>query len=511
MGHTAVRAVEVEVSGDSARLLKRGAAPLDPAVWDDPGGAKDQISHAVKQAMSAAGITATHVVASLPRRLVTIKYANLPTASHDDMRDMVAIDAQQYIPFPIDEVVLDHQIVSETGDDMATVMIVAARRLMVEDLLSAFDRAGLEVTLLSVSSLGLAEHARTSMLPEALLEVESGEIDLAVVGGGRLLFTRAASLLESADTPGGIHILAGEVVRSLSAYQNENRGHPVTKLLVASQNGQLEAIQDALGGVLEAPITRLNGSLMPVTDPDALSYATASGLALQSEGGLSRISLIPSSRAERKVAARKRVQSVLAVALVLVVIAAAGMYVKDWMHKGAVERAAAIRENAKLDYAKQKLADSTSEHDKISKEYAVVSIGLMRPSDTVDLLKAVSDSLPKNGGVYLSQLTYDRMNALSIKGNANNDDAATDFALNLQKQAAFSQVRLNYLGDAQTMLASAVSVAGKPAAGAAAPAAKQSASTFIITCTARGVDKLKPAKSTGAARSVTTTSLGGGQ
>ena len=254
MGHTAVRAVEVELSGDSARLLKRGVAPLAARVWDDPGGAKDQISHAIKQALSSAGITATHVVACVPRRLVTIKYATLPAGDPDDVRSMVEFEAQQYIPFPMDEVVIDHQIVSESGDDMATVMIVAARRLLVEDLLSAFDKAGLEVSLLSVSSLGLAEHARNSTLPEALLEVEPGEIDIAVVGGGRLLFTRAASLLESADTPGGIHLLAGEVVRSLSAYQNENRGQPVSKLLVASQNGQLEAIQDALSGVIEAPI-----------------------------------------------------------------------------------------------------------------------------------------------------------------------------------------------------------------------------------------------------------------
>ena len=194
----------------------------------------------------------------------------------------------------------------------------------------------------------------------------------------------------------------------------------------------------------------------------------------------------------------------------MVAIGAAGYYAKGWMAKQATEHADAVKWNSNLDYAKQKLADATSEHDRVSKQYAAVSTGLMRPVDTVDLLKAVSDSLPKNGGVYLSQLTYDRLNALSIHGNANSDDAATDFAINLQKAGAFSQVRLNYLGDAQVQLASAVSAPGKPSSSAA-PAAKQQATTFIITCTAKGADKLNPAKVTAVVRAPAGVNLGGGQ
>src|SRR5258708_3241694 len=112
---------------------------------------------------------------------------------------MVQNEAKQYIPFQIEEVVLDHQIVSDATDEMTTAMIVAAKRELVEGILLAFDSAGLEVTRLSVSSLGLGEHARGAVAPTALLDIAPGEMDMAIVADGKLLFSRSASLSSAED------------------------------------------------------------------------------------------------------------------------------------------------------------------------------------------------------------------------------------------------------------------------------------------------------------------------
>jgi len=490
IGGTVVRAVEVEKRGAEARLLKRGTASLSPGCWDDLAGAREPLAQAIRSALSAGGIATTEVVAALPRRLVTLKYARLPHATPEQIRGMVQFEAQQYIPFPLEEVVLDHQIVSDETDEMTTVMIVAARRAVVEDLLAVFDRAGLEVTRLTVSALALAEHAQNGGVPVGLLDVELGEMDLAVVSAGRLLFTRAAAL---PGTASGLEALAGEVARSLTAYQNEYRAQPVSRLLVAGPTEELTRIEETLADLLEVPVSRMNGRLLPSADPDALGYATALGLALAADGqGISRVNLIPASRQERKVAARRRAHT-LAAAIALVVVALfAVVWVRQSLAAQRAERVQAVRENGKLEAVQAAHKRVKAERERVAKTYETVAAGLARDRAAVDVLKALSDAMPKNRDLYLTQFTFERGGTITIHGNARTEVAATDLVLALQASDAFSEVRLGYLGDAQAETLQTAALT------AVTPGAKMS---FMVTCKLRGAagEKTTPNPVLGAA------------
>ena len=199
LGATTVRVVEVEWNrtGDSSdgRVTKRGAASLPPHIWNDLAANRQVFVTAIRDALSQAGISARNVVASMPRRLVTLRFAKLPYAPPDQMRGMVAFEAQQYILFSLDEVVLDYHVVTEPGmmatggDDMVTVLLAAARRSLINEIVTIFEKAGLELDRLSVSALALAEHARGAIEPTALIDLEPGELDVAVVSDERLLFT----------------------------------------------------------------------------------------------------------------------------------------------------------------------------------------------------------------------------------------------------------------------------------------------------------------------------------
>src|SRR5258708_25147572 len=262
---------------------------------------------------------------------------------------MVQNEAKQYIPFQIEEVVLDHQIVSDATDEMTTAMIVAAKRELVEGILLAFDSAGLEVTRLSVSSLGLAEHARGAVAPTALLDIAPGEMDMAIVADGKLLFSRSASLSSAEDNTVDGKVLAGEVARSFAAYQNEYRGHTVTSLQVGGAGGKMPGIHESLDELLEVPVTRMNGNLLPAGDPDALSYTTAIGVALRADGfGLNQIKLIPQSRTDKKVAAKRRVQGLVAGLMLIAAVAAGLVLLAGKISEQKKERTEAVTANRDL-------------------------------------------------------------------------------------------------------------------------------------------------------------------
>jgi type IV pilus assembly protein PilM len=452
IGGTSVRAVEMEIGAGengAARILKRGSIPLGFNAWDDLATVTDSLAQAIRGALSAGGISTSTVVTALPRRLVAVKYAQVPPAEPEHIRDMVQYEAQQYIPFALEDVIIGHQIVSEPGEDMTNVLIVAARRSLVEQLLAAFDKAGLEVTNLSVSALGLAENASRTPTPTGLLDVEAGEMDIAVVSGGKLLFTRATALGESPDTPSGGSMLAGEVSRSLSAYQNEYRAQPVSQLLVSGSASARNGLVESLGGMLQVPVNRMNGQLLPAGDPEAPAFATAIGLALGAgEYAISEINLLPSSRSERKLAAKRRATTVFSLAAAIAIIGVIGFFLTRSIAAQQVERKKAEAANAKLTAMQTVVDRQQKTSDLIDNTYETVAVKLDHKHPAVDIVKVVSDAVPR-GNIYLSQFSFERYGAVVLHGTAKNETAATDLVIALQASGAFVDVQLNYLGDAQ--------------------------------------------------------------
>ena len=482
IGYSSVRAVEVETRGVEARILKRGSSPLLEEVLDNLPAQRAALTQGIRSALSQAGITSKQVIAAIPRRLVTVKTARLPHAAPEQIAGMVQFEAQQYIPFQIEDVVLGHQVVSDEGDDMTSVMIVAARRTLVEEILAAFDSAGIEVTRLTVSSFGLAEHARSSIAPQAVVEIEPRELDMVVVGDGKLLFSRSASLAESSDSAVAPRALSNEVARSIAAYDNEFRGRPVTSLLVGGPSATAALGDESLRALIDVPLDRLNGRLLPTNDPDAIAYATAAGVALTDDvSAVCRINLVPASRTERKESARRRLQAVVAVSVLALVLFFAYEAFSASMENRAKERSEAHRMNDRLDKAKKVHERVKKEHEEVVKTFETVSGGLARDLPAVGAIKAVSDSAPKGAGVYLTQLNFERNGNLSIHGNAKTESAVTEMVTTLQASGMFTSVRLGYMGETQSTELSTVSTSTEPNAENAPERVVTTTTSFIIT------------------------------
>src|SRR5205823_1882216 len=164
------------------------------------------------------------------------------------------------------------------------------------------------------------------------------------------------------------------------------RGHTVTSLQVGGSGGKMPGIHESLDDLLEVPVTRMNGNLLPAGDPDALSYTTAIGVALGADGfGLNQINLIPQSRTDKKVAAKRRVQGV-ALGFIAVAVAAAGIvFLVGNVAKQKDEHTKALQANAQLTTIKSIATKSKSEHDTVSKAYQIVANSLGRDKPAVDV------------------------------------------------------------------------------------------------------------------------------
>lgn len=467
IGPTAVTAIEVELRGGQARTLRSGSSPIGADVWENLGANRDALTHAIRGAASAAGIRASRAVVALPRRYVTVKYARLPQGSPEQIAGMVRYEAQQYVPFPMDEVVLDHQIVSDSGDDMTTVMIVAARQSLVNDLLAAFDRASIEITQVSVTSMALAEHIRSEAMPVGILSVNHGRLDLAVAAAGRILFSREADIREAMVGLSEAETITAEIARSLAAYQNEHRSQPVERLILAGVGSDDEVMAEHLRNALQMPIS-------VIAEPAAVAV----GLALhQAADSVGSVNLLPLQRIERRAEARKRTVTRLTLVLGIALAAAALWFVQQGLAAQSKERRLAAFENRRLKTLQGALKRIQEERDRLAEMHRTVSLGLGRDRPVVDVLKTVSDAMPKDGGIYLTQLTFDRNGPVVIHGAAGGHQAVTNFLMQLQASGTFVEARLGYLGD--------IKAAGGPSATAGptvAAAASDESTSFMLYC-----------------------------
>lgn len=115
----------------------------------------DKVADAIKLAWKALGTREKHAALALPSSAVISKKV-LMTAGlrEEDMELQVEAEANQYIPFPLDEVNIDFQVIgpAPNNPDEVEVLIVAARKEKIEDRVAAAEVAGLKVTVMDVDS-----------------------------------------------------------------------------------------------------------------------------------------------------------------------------------------------------------------------------------------------------------------------------------------------------------------------------------------------------------------------
>ncbi len=452
LGMQVVRVVEATgLRGGDAHITRRGSAPLSPEFWSGSGnGTVQLLASALQQAVMSAGISGKDVVVSLPRRMVTLRPVRLPYAPPEELRGMLAFEAQQYVLYPLEEVILGYHLEQEAeADGMITILLAAARRNLVEQVMAAFKLAGLRLTLLTVSSLALAELIRDNVEPVALVSVERTEMDVVVTAGSRVIFTRASSVADAADDS-----LAREIGRSISASRSELRDSAISATYLVGEGADSgSGLVRSLSEILEAPVSLYSRQPISGQDAETLKYASAFGLALQTQSrNIARVNLIPEEPAE--LTARRRQTRNLAIAGIAAaaILIGGGMQVQTYLATSAKQHQQQVDANRRWNELKPRLKQRITQDTQISAVYNAVNTGLDRQHPIVGILQGISQSMPDASKIWLTDLSLQRGKTLTIRGSAMSADLATRLVQALRKSSEFSHVRLTFLGDVQQSL-----------------------------------------------------------
>jgi type IV pilus assembly protein PilM len=202
IGSRNIKAVQLKETKDVYTLERLGITSLDSELIVD-GSILDstRVVEAIKELVLTTDIKAKNTTLSVSgHSSVIIKRITLPEVSEDELSESINFEAEQYIPFDIEDVMLDFQILGLAEEEgMMDVLIVAVKRDKINEYVSVVKDAGLTPAVVDIDSFALENmHELNYEFNEeanvALINVGASMINMNIIKGGVSVFTRDSSV-----------------------------------------------------------------------------------------------------------------------------------------------------------------------------------------------------------------------------------------------------------------------------------------------------------------------------
>jgi type IV pilus assembly protein PilM len=246
-----------------------------------------------------------------------------------ELEEQISIEALHFIPYPIDEVNLDFEIIgkSESNDEENDVLLVACRRSIVDDYIDLVESTSLELSYVDIDTYALERVYRSqnslgaqSDQPVAVFDIGSSSSHLMVIDGSRVLYSRhqnfgsaqliklirkeygvsadeAEEILSSAQPPGDfltavqepfVEMLRQEVSRALQFFYSSSSYSNIDSVVLSGACCALVGLAGDLEVKLRAKVSVLNPiaganvqSRRDMIAPSAPALSVAYGLSLR--------------------------------------------------------------------------------------------------------------------------------------------------------------------------------------------------------------------------------------
>ena len=211
IGSSAVKAVEVKPAGKGYKVTAFGTEPVPPdAIVDGAIIDAGSVAEAIRRVFDGNKAFKTKdVCASLSGNAVIVKKITLPVMTENELAESIYWEAEQYIPFDIQDVNLDYQILDPgTGPNSRgsmDVLLVAAKKEKIGDYTNVISQAGRTPVIVDVDAFALQNAFEVNYGLEAgrivvLLNAGASAININILQGDQSVFTRDISMGGNAYT-----------------------------------------------------------------------------------------------------------------------------------------------------------------------------------------------------------------------------------------------------------------------------------------------------------------------
>jgi type IV pilus assembly protein PilM len=316
IGSNCLKLVQLRESGKAWHLVHYAIQPVstDAVEEIDPDLKETVLAEALKKLYKSAKVSNRNVVTAVSGDAVIVRYVKLPFMTEEELRNVISYEAEQHIPLPIEQVVVDFHILGEVQEDnqkKLEVLLVAAKEEMIDQHIRILGAASLKPKVIDVDSFALENSYEANYGKEigetvALINVgakittinvvEDGVShltrDFAVAGNQftkeiqrefNLSFSQAEELkkaqgmvliesdeisltrmpdkddrssrISEALTP-VLNKLLSELKRSFDFYENSIKGRPISKVMLSGGSAKLKNLDRFLADKLGVAVVK---------------------------------------------------------------------------------------------------------------------------------------------------------------------------------------------------------------------------------------------------------------
>lgn len=333
IGTSAVKLVELKKSKTGNHLVSFAVSPVPIGTFvEGEIVAQDRLIEVIRNLIKSAKLKSKKVCVSVSGSSVIIKRIPVKAITEREIEDSIFWEAEQYIPFDLEEVYMDHQVVSkDLGAVTSEVVLTAAKKDYIDSYVAVIKSAGLNPSIIDLDAFAVSNVFETNYDVDPretviLIDVGASSMKMSIHHGGGPLFTRdiptggnfitaeiqkrlqiewedAEFLKQGGQQDGGIPNEVAEVIRlSLESLVNEVRRsldffiassseHVISYGLVTGGGSRIQGFVPALQESIGVPIETLNpfGGVIPDPDIFPVDYireispvsAVATGLAMR--------------------------------------------------------------------------------------------------------------------------------------------------------------------------------------------------------------------------------------
>jgi type IV pilus assembly protein PilM len=255
IGTSSIKAIEL-IPGKGGYVLKSHAMVTLPRETISEGSIRQPgvVSDAIRECLAKAGITCPTAVISVSGRDSIVKRVSLPKATAKEIEDAILLEAEHHIPFAIDEVFLDYQVLGETANSMS-VVLVATKKLKVLEYVAAVEEAGLEAVVVDLDAFAMQNQYELGNPSDgteatALIDIGAAVMKTNVIHGDGSIFAR--------DVPFGGNNYTEAIAQSLNI--------PLDRAEAAKQGQEVGVEWDDLVPAIESASRELSVEIQRTFD-----------------------------------------------------------------------------------------------------------------------------------------------------------------------------------------------------------------------------------------------------
>ena len=262
VGSSSIKAVELSAKGRSGsfELMHLGLASVPAeAIVQGAFLNASAITESIREAIDSGKIKTKNVAAAVSGHSVIVKKVNLPTMTREELDEQIRWEAEQYIPFDVNEVNLDFQILDGGNDQgQMEVLLVAAKKDLIDDYVQVISEAGLVPVTIDVAAFAVenafeANYNVTGGETIALVNIGAQVVNINIISNGVPCFTRDITTAGNQYTE--------EIQKALSISFGEAERIKLGGRGTDSQDVVPQEVEQAVQGVTETVIGEISRSL----------------------------------------------------------------------------------------------------------------------------------------------------------------------------------------------------------------------------------------------------------